>query len=105
MMKALALAVFATATMNGFASQDPITTLPDSYAKQFENEWVRVVRVYYPPHAKLPAHAHNALPAAYVYLNDGIRFLAEDIPTGQPPMFQGGITDGDNAGGDNNAFN
>ena len=46
MMKALGLAVFATATMNGFASQDPITTLPDSHAKQFENEWVRVVRVY-----------------------------------------------------------
>ncbi|HET9262632.1 MAG TPA: hypothetical protein VFO14_06285 [Vicinamibacterales bacterium] len=81
MMKALALAVFATATMNGFASQDPITTLPDSYAKQFENEWVRVVRVYYPPHAKLPAHAHNALPAAYVYLNDGGPVLFKHIGT------------------------
>jgi hypothetical protein len=80
-MKALALAVLATVTINGLASQDPITTLADSYAKQFENEWVRVVRVYYRPHAKLPAHAHNALPAAYVYLNDGGPVLFKHIGT------------------------
>jgi hypothetical protein len=63
---AFALAVPLTA----LAGQDPLTTLPDAYSKQFENEWVRVVRVYYAPHVTLPAHAHNALPAAYVYLTD-----------------------------------
>jgi hypothetical protein len=58
-------------SLTALVAQDPLATLPDSYTKQFENEWVRVVRVRYAPHAKLPAHAHNALPAAYVYLNDG----------------------------------
>jgi hypothetical protein len=78
-MKALVLAGLATVAMNVLASQDPITTLPDSYTKQFENDWVRVVRVHYPPHAKLPAHAHNALPAAYVYLNDGGAVLFKHV--------------------------
>jgi hypothetical protein len=66
MLKALTLMVLATAVLSGFGAQDAVTTLPDAYTKQFENEWVRVVRVYYPPYGRLPAHAHNALPAAYV---------------------------------------
>ena len=44
--------------------------LPDAYKVQFENEWVRVTRVVYPPYAKLPGHAHTPLASAYVYLND-----------------------------------
>ena len=40
------------------------------YVRQFENDWVRIVRVHYPPYAKLPAHAHPAVACAYVYLND-----------------------------------
>lgn len=52
------------------AAQDPITLLPESYKLQFENDWVRVTRVHYAPHAKLPAHAHTTAPSAYVYLND-----------------------------------
>ena len=81
MLKALTLMVFATAVLSGFGAQDSVTTLPDAYTKQFENEWVRVVRVYYRPYAKLPAHAHNALPAAYVYLNDGGPVLFKHIGT------------------------
>jgi quercetin dioxygenase-like cupin family protein len=55
----------------GIASaQDAVKTVPDSYRHQFENEWVRIVRVHYPPHAKLPAHTHTDLACAYVYLND-----------------------------------
>ena len=61
----------AAVSLKAFISQDPVIALPESYSKQFENEWVKVVRVRYAPLAKLPAHAHNALPAAYVYLNDG----------------------------------
>lgn len=45
--------------------------LPSAYTKEFENDWVRVTRVIYPPNANLPTHAHNSLAAAYVYLNDG----------------------------------
>lgn len=59
------------------------------------------VELYWDPNATHP----DGQRGAYVYLNNGVRFLKEDIPTGQPPMFQGGITDGDEAGPDNNAFN
>jgi hypothetical protein len=76
MMRTMLAAAMVTLSSVGLFSQDPLKTLPDSYSIQFENEWVRVVRVLYAPHARLPAHAHNALPAAYVYLNDGgpVRF-------------------------------
>jgi hypothetical protein len=53
------------------SAQDAAKTLPESYVTQLENEWVAVTRVRYAPQAKLPPHAHTALPSAYVYLNDG----------------------------------
>jgi hypothetical protein len=82
--------------MPTLAAQDPLIALPDSYSKQFANDWVRVVRVRYAPHAKLPAHAHNALPAAYVYLNDGGPVLFKHIGTSygaatRPPTKAGGF--------------
>lgn len=79
MMKLTVTALVLVASITALGAQDPLTVLPDSYSKQFENEWVRVVRVRYAPHAKLPAHAHNALPAAYVYLNDGGPVLFKHI--------------------------
>ena len=95
-MKTLFAAVIAALSVGPLAAQDPITTLPESYSKQFENEWVKVVRVRYAPHAKLPAHAHNALPAAYVYLNDGGPVLFKHIGTSygaatRPPTKAGGF--------------
>jgi hypothetical protein len=51
-------------------AQEAIATVPDAYSPVFENEWVKVTRVHYAPHAKLPAHAHTAWASAYVYLND-----------------------------------
>jgi hypothetical protein len=80
-MKTLLTAVAFVCSIGRLAAQDPLTSLPESYSKQFENDWVRVVRVHYAPHAKLPAHAHNALPAAYVYLNDGGPVLFKHIGT------------------------
>ena len=80
-MRILFTAVTVILAMGGLAARDAVTTLPDSYSTQFENEWVRVVRVYYAPHAKLPAHTHNALPAAYVYLSDGGPVLFKHIGT------------------------
>ena len=61
-----AVAVFSAAVM----AQDAAKTLPDNYQVQFENEYVRVTRVHYGPHAKLPGHTHTSLASAYVYLND-----------------------------------
>jgi hypothetical protein len=51
-------------------AQDPVTTLPDAYRLQFENEWVKVVRVHYAAGAKLPEHSHPAASIAFVYLTD-----------------------------------
>jgi hypothetical protein len=52
-------------------AQDPLKSLPNAYKLEFENDWVRVVRVHYAPHEKLPAHEHTPTASAYVYLNDG----------------------------------
>jgi hypothetical protein len=71
MMSRLALVcglVICTAVQG--SAQDPTKTLPDSYKVQFENEYVRVVRVHYDAGAKLPDHEHAAGTTVYVYLND-----------------------------------
>jgi hypothetical protein len=59
------------------AGQDPTKAAPDSYKLQFENEFIRVLRVNYAPRAKVPVHDHSRFPAAYVYLSDSgqIRFI------------------------------
>ena len=51
--------IIAVLFFNVFA-QDPLKTLPNAYKLQFENEWVKVVRVHYEPHEKLPAHRAHA---------------------------------------------
>jgi hypothetical protein len=51
-------------------AQDPLKTLPQAYKLQFENDWVKVTRVHYAPHEKLPPHQHTQSASAYVYLND-----------------------------------
>jgi hypothetical protein len=69
-MKHAILIILGFALAVPVAAQDAVTAVPESYKHQFENEWVRIVRVHYPPHAKLPAHTHTDLACAYVYLND-----------------------------------
>jgi len=63
---ALAALVWARAA----SAQDPLVLLPQAYKLVLENDWVKVVRVHYAPHEKLPMHDHPAQAAAYVYLND-----------------------------------
>jgi hypothetical protein len=53
------------------SAQDPLRVAPQAYKLEFENEWVKVIRVHYGPHEKIPAHDHTERAAAYVYLNDG----------------------------------
>lgn len=50
--------------------QDPVKVAPDAYKPVFENDYVKVQRVHYAPHSKIPEHDHTAFGAAYVYLND-----------------------------------
>ena len=68
-MKLFALAAVFAFGVVGHA-QDAETTLPGVYKLQFENDWVKVVRVHYAPHVKLPSHAHTRMASAYVYLSD-----------------------------------
>lgn len=51
-------------------AQDPLRALPQTYQLEFENAWVKVTRVHYGPHEKIPAHDHTQMASAYVYLND-----------------------------------
>jgi predicted metal-dependent enzyme (double-stranded beta helix superfamily) len=64
---AIACTLFLCATA---LAQEATQTAPWAYKLQFENEWVRVIRVHYEPREKLPPHAHTKWPCAYIYLND-----------------------------------
>ena len=70
--------------MSQARAQDPLKTLPQAYKLQFENEWVKVTRVHYAPHEKLPPHQHTLSASAYVYLNDSgpVVFKHLDLPYG-----------------------
>jgi hypothetical protein len=51
-------------------AQDPAKVAPQAYKPEFENAHVKVTRVHYAPHSKIPEHDHTAFGSAYVYLND-----------------------------------
>jgi hypothetical protein len=61
---------------------------------EFENQWVRVVRVQYQPHQRTAMHDHPATPTVYVYTTDGGRLRighdGED-PVVRPPVKAGAI--------------
>jgi quercetin dioxygenase-like cupin family protein len=76
--------------------QDPTQSLPDSYKVQFENDYVRVVRVHYDAGAKLPEHTHAGGTTVYVYLNDseGVVFShvgGSNRAVTRPPVKAGAI--------------
>ena len=87
---ALAIMLLAVSSV----AQDPLKTLPKAYKLQFENDWVKVVRVRYEPREKLPAHEHTQTASAYVYLNDSgpVVFKHLELPYGdvtRPPTKTG----------------
>jgi hypothetical protein len=51
-------------------AQDAFKVAPGAYKLQFENDWVKVVRVHYGPREKIPEHDHPAAATVFVYLND-----------------------------------
>jgi len=51
-------------------AQDPVKAAPQAYKLDFENDWVKVLRVRYAAKEKLPEHDHPLTAAAFVYLND-----------------------------------
>src|SRR5215468_7824236 len=52
------------------SAQDPAKVAPQAYQLDFENDWVKVLRVHYAAKEKIPEHDHPATAAAFVYLND-----------------------------------
>jgi hypothetical protein len=51
------------------AQQKP-DALPDNYKTVLTKSFVKVIRVHYGPHEKVPVHDHPSTPTVYVYLND-----------------------------------
>ncbi len=78
------LALMAGLLVGAAAAQDAIKVAPQAYKLEFENEWVKVTRVHYGPHEKLPEHSHTENASAYVYLNDSgpIIFKHVNLPYG-----------------------
>ncbi len=82
LLTAAAIATCLDLTIAARATQDPLVVSPDAYRLEFENAWVKVVRVVYGPRAIIAPHLHTAWASAYVYLNDGgpILFKHEGLP-------------------------
>ncbi|MFP5263563.1 MAG: hypothetical protein ACLGJB_16795 [Blastocatellia bacterium] len=57
-------------------AQDPFAVAPNAYKRQFENAWVRVVRVHYEPREKIASHDHPKMATVYVFLRSSgpVRF-------------------------------
>lgn len=53
------------------------------YQTQFENDWVRLVRVRYPANTKVPLHGHPPTVTTYVYLSESspVRFTHQGTRT------------------------
>lgn len=79
MKKFFLLATILTLLSLASFGQDPTKVGPDAYKLEFENEWVKVTRVHYAPHAKIPAHDHTETGAAYIYLNDSGKVIFKHI--------------------------
>jgi hypothetical protein len=45
-------------------AQDPVKVAPQAYKLDFENDWVKVLRVHYAAKEKIPEHDHPATAAA-----------------------------------------
>lgn len=70
-MRNVFYALFVCAALLSAArGQDALVAAPDNYKLDFENEYVKVVRVHYEPKSIVPAHEHPLTATAYVYLND-----------------------------------
>jgi len=93
---AIALALIGPAVAQQPAdSQDSTKTLPKAYKLEFENAWVRVVRVHYDAKSKLPIHEHPEGMIVFLYLNasDGVLFThnVDEEAVRRPPVLPGAI--------------
>ena len=73
-LKSLPIALVVAAVSVGatpvHAQQDGLVAHPNVYRVQFENDWVRLVRVTIPGTTTLPAHTHPPGYMIHLYFND-----------------------------------
>jgi hypothetical protein len=67
---------------------DPLKTLPNNYKLEFENDYLKVVRVHYDAGAKLPEHIHAKGTTVYVYLNDNEGVIFNHVSGGERPLLR-----------------
>jgi hypothetical protein len=78
-----AMAVALTAAPALHAQQDGLVAHPNVYRVQFENDWVRLIRVNVPAGADLAEHTHPPGLMLHVYFNDADPILFQhDGPPG-----------------------
>ncbi len=79
---ALSLTAATVAARAVDAQQDGLVAYPNVYRVQFENDWVRLVRVTVPGNTTLAAHTHPEGYMIHLYLNDAepIVFEHEGAP-------------------------
>lgn len=70
MLVALSLAAMAVGSQRVHAQEDGLVAHPTVYRVQFENDWVRLVRVLVPGDTTLPAHTHPPGYMIHLYFND-----------------------------------
>src|SRR5215468_9749031 len=67
-------------------AQDPVKVAPQAYKLDFENDWVKVLRVHYAAKEQIPEHDHPATAAAFVYLNDSGPVIFKHIGLSYGPI-------------------
>lgn len=93
-IRSIAAAAFLTTTLLGtrpaFAQKDGLEAFPNVYKVQFENKWVRLIRIRLPGHAELADHTHPPGIMLHVYFNDAdpVQFNHDGPPNDvtRPPV-------------------
>jgi len=73
------------------SAQDPAKVAPQAYKLDFENDWVKVLRVHYAAKEKIPEHDHPATAAAYVYLNDSGPVIFKHVGLSYGPVTRSAV--------------
>src|SRR5262245_11728098 len=69
---------FSLVALTGIeAQQDGLVAFPNVYRVQFENDWVRLIRVNVPGNANLAAHSHPPGYMIHLYFNDAESIVFE----------------------------
>lgn len=95
-MRIAVAALAITCSIAPVRAQQPADVLAGTHSVQFENEWVRVVRVRYEARATLPSHTHPGGTTVFLYLNDSEGIVFRHVEAGggdvtRPPVKTGGL--------------